>query len=232
MLNTLLKELHSRQDPEKSKASSRFFKTGKGEYGEGDMLLGITVPEQRKIAKKYSILQLSDVDKLLKNKLHECRCVALLILVDQFKQSGKNPSTIFNFYLSHTKYINNWDLVDLSAPRIVGAYLQHKNRDILATLARSQNLWERRIAIVSTYSFICSGDYKTTFLLSDLLMSDKHDLIHKAVGWMLREVGKRCGQNILEEYLKSRYKKMPRTMLRYAIEHFPEKRRQYYLKSK
>jgi len=228
------KEIHNRANPEKAQLFQRFFKTGKGEYGEGDMFVGLTVPQSRKIAQQYIALTLPELQTLLQSKIHEERLIALLILIHNFeKKDEKVRKQIYNLYLSHTKYINNWDLVDLSAPKIVGAYLLDKPRTILYKLAKSNSLWERRIAVIATLIFIVKRKENTdTFAIAEILLNDTHDLIHKAVGWMLREVGKHISQETEEEFLKSRYKKMPRTMLRYAIEHFSEKKRQMYLKGK
>ena len=230
MLNQIKEDLLKLKNPEKAEILSRFFKTGKGQYGEGDIFLGITVPEQRKVAKQYPELPLTDLKKLLSNKIHEYRLISLLILIIKYRKAdalGKRE--IFNFYLKNRKNINNWDLVDLSAAYIVGNYLLEKDKSILYKLARSNNVWERRIAIMSTFEFIKNGEFEDTLKISELLINDKHDLIHKAVGWMLRETGKR---HMLteEKFLKKHYKKMPRTMLRYAIERFPECKRQSYLK--
>jgi 3-methyladenine DNA glycosylase AlkD len=218
-------------DPVKGQFLQRFFKTKEGQYGHGDVFAGLTVPASRAIAKKHAQLPLEEVQKLLSSKIHEERLIALLILVDQFKKgSEKVRKEIFEFYLSNTNNINNWDLVDLSAAQIVGEYLYDNNNfGILINLAHSDKLWERRIAIIATYAFIKNGNPQLTFKISELLLTDKHDLIHKAVGWMLREVGKRCSQQIEEAFLKQHYKTMPRTMLRYAIEHFEEKKRKAYL---
>jgi len=232
MVNSLKKDLKSLGNKEKEIILQRFFKTGKGQYGEGDIFLGVTVPEQRKIAKKYQNLPLKDIQILLNTKIHEYRLTAILILCEQYKNSKKQ---IYNFYLKNTKNINNWDLVDLSAHKIVGDYLFDKNnakginKDILYKLAKSKNLWERRIAIISTWYFIRQNSFKDTLKISKILINDKHDLIHKAVGWMLREVGKR-DQLAEEKFLKKHYTNMPRTMLRYAIERFEETKRQKYLK--
>ncbi len=222
------KELQVHASAEKAKILSKFFKTGNGEYGEGDVFLGITVPEQRKIAKKYKNLELRDIQKLLESKIHEHRLVALLILAGQFQKKEKKQE-IFEFYLKNTKKINNWDLVDLTADKIVGEYLFDKEKTILTKLANSENLWERRIAIMATFHFIKKGEHEWTFKLAEVLLNDKHDLIHKVVGWMLREVGKRIGQDIEEKFLKKHYRKMPRTMLRYAIERFDERKREFFL---
>jgi 3-methyladenine DNA glycosylase AlkD len=233
-LKSLLKDLMQKANPKKAKLLARFFKTGKGEYGEGDLFLGITVPESRKIAVKYSELPFSDISKLIKNKYHEARLIALLILVHQYRSCARPALAqrkIFEFYLAHTKYINNWDLVDLSAGYIVGNYLYNKKKNILLKLAKSKNIWERRIAIISTFAFIYKGESKWTFHIVKMLLSDSHDLIHKACGWMLREVGKRVSEKDLTLFLDTYSYQMPRTMLRYAIERLPENKRRYYLKS-
>lgn len=229
-IGQLIKEIQQLKTPKKAKILARFFKTGKGEYGEGDIFLGITVPQQRQIAKKYSNLTLEELQKLLNTKIHEYRLVALLILMIRYKKSDEeDKKTIFQFYLSNTKNINNWDLVDLSAPNIVGDYLLNEDRKILYQLAKSKNLWERRIAIMTTYTFIKNNDFNDTFKIAEILLQDKHDLIHKAVGWMLREVGKR-NQKILEKFLDKHSRRMPRTMLRYAVERFDEEKRKFYLR--
>lgn len=230
MLRDLKEDIKKAGHPERAKASAWFFKTGKGEYGEGDIFYGITVPEQRKLARIYANIQLSDVTVLLKSKVHEERLIALFILVSKYtKGNEKEQKEIFDFYLQHTKYINNWDLVDSSAHKIVGEYLLPRDRSVLPTLAQSNSLWERRIAIIATAAFINNGESEWTLKIADMLLHDKHDLIHKAVGWMLREVGKRVSQAIEEDFLKAHYKTMPRTMLRYAIERFPEEKRKKYL---
>jgi 3-methyladenine DNA glycosylase AlkD len=230
MIRKLREELEKLASPKKAKIYKRFFKTGIGEYGEGDVFLGLTVPQSRKIAIKYRDLKFTDIKKLLQSTIHEERLIAILILVHNFnKGSETDRKNIYNYYLKHTKYINNWDLVDLSADKIVGQYLLDKSKDILFRLARSKNLWERRISIVATYQFIKDGRYQETLKISKMLLRDEHDLIHKAVGWMLREVGKNCSEDLLEEFLNKHYKQMPRTMLRYAIERFPEKLRKVYL---
>lgn len=214
----------------RAEVSARFFKTGKGEYGEGDIFLGVTVPVQRKIARNFLNLKLSDISHLLKSKMHEYRFTALENLVFQYEKGDeKKKKEIFNFYLKHTKRVNNWDLVDTSAQYIVGDFLYDKNRDILFKLAKSKNLWERRIAIVATQYFINKNDFESTLELVGILLHDKEDLIHKACGWMLREVGKK-GKKQLEAFLRGCYKIMPRTMLRYSIERFPAGIRQKYLK--
>ncbi|MBI2449428.1 DNA alkylation repair protein [Candidatus Pacearchaeota archaeon] len=232
MINHLLSELKNASSPEKAKILQKFFKTGKGEYGEGDIFLGVTVPETRKIAKKHINLSFDEITKLLKSKIHEERLAALLLLVEKYNKSNdKAKDKIVNFYLSNTKYVNNWDLVDLSAHQLLGSFIEDKDKSILTKLAKSPSLWERRIAIISTYHFIKNKNHKPTFKIAEILLEDKHDLIQKAVGWMLREVGKR-NQNAEEEFLKYHYKKMPRTMLRYAIERFDKEKRDNYLKGK
>lgn len=229
-LNKLKQNLRSHSKRKKAKAHSRFFKTGKGEYGEGDLFLGVNVPNCRKVAKQFINLSLDKTILLLHSKYHEERLVALLILVEKFNNSNpKGQKQIYNLYLKNTKYINNWDLVDLSASKIVGDYLFGKNDQILNRLARSKSLWERRISIIATSYYIYNNSFDKTLEISEILLTDEHDLIHKAVGWMLREVGKK-DQKVEEKFLKIYYKRMPRTMLRYAIERFPEPLRQKYLK--
>lgn len=226
----IIAHLNEVADAEIAKHSQRFFKTEKGEYGYGDKFLGIRVPILRKIAKSYPKISLADIKKLLKSESHETRLLALLILINQYLKAGEDKKeVIYNLYLKHTKYINNWDLVDSSAHKIVGAWLADKNRSILYELANSTNLWERRIAIMSTFFFIKNEEFTDTLKLSKLLINDTEDLIHKAVGWMLREVGNR-DRKVEEKYLKQYYKKMPRTMLRYSIEKFSKEHRQKYLK--
>lgn len=206
--------LNKVKNSRRAKLCARYFKTGLGQYGHGDIFIGVTVPEQRKIAKKYKGLPLSEVSKLLQNKIHEYRFTALLILT--YKPINKE---VYDFYLSHLKYINNWDLVDVSAGPIVGAYLFDKNRNILEVLAHSDSLWERRIAIVATGYFISRKQIDTTLVIATKLLHDHHDLIHKAVGWMLREIGKK-NHKALADFVYEYSPVMPRTMLRYSIEHF------------
>ena len=228
-LRTILK---SHANSEQAKVYLRFFKTGKGEYGEGDQFLGIKVPVSRSIAKQFKDLLLTEIQELLNSQVHEERLIGLFILVEQYRKADEmKRQTIYEFYLKNAKRVNNWDLVDLSAEKIIGAYLLDKNKQVLFKLAKSKNLWEKRISIMSTFHFIRNGFYDTTLEIADVLLKDEHDLIHKAVGWMLREIGNR---NLAEEekFLKKRYKTMPRTMLRYAIEKFPEQKRQAYLKGK
>ena len=230
----LQKELLSYKNPSKAKILQGFFKTGEGGYAEGDTFYGITVPQTRAIAKKYFELELKELDELIKSKIHEERLCALLILVERYKKKSaveEERRKIKNFYLSNTKYINNWDLVDLSAHQIIGEwYFTHPlEREKLIELANSRHLWEKRIAIVSTYYFIREKRFDETLKISKILLKDTHDLIHKATGWMLREVGKRDFE-AEEKFLQANYKKMTRTMLRYAIEKFHEKKRLAYLK--
>ncbi len=237
LLLALRREIKKREDPKKAKLLQRFFKTGKGQYGEGDVFLGITVPETRMIAKKYKDLTLQEIEELLHSKNHEERLCALLILVHNFEKHPEKREEIFNFYISNTKNINNWDLVDLSAPSIFGRYIlmtgkaNPMNESKIFSFANSENLWERRIAILGTFYFIKNNGFEESLEVAAILMNDKHDLIHKAVGWMLREIGKR-NLKVEEDFLKKHYKKMPRTMLRYAIERFEEKKRLTYLYGK
>ena len=223
----IVEEIRSLADPKRAKNLSWFFKTGKGEYGEGDKFLGLTVPACRKLSRKYRKLPLSQTGTLLKSEYHEERLIALLILVQQYPDQ---PGIIFDYYLKNTRFINSWDLVDLSAPKIVGEYLLDKKPDPIFDLAKSDSLWERRIAIISTFAFIYKKQPDLTLQISKILLKDKHDLIHKAVGWMLREVGKRCSEKSLTDFLDSHCLTMPRTTLRYAIERLPEPKRKYYLK--
>ncbi|HPJ38722.1 MAG TPA: DNA alkylation repair protein [Spirochaetota bacterium] len=229
-LKELQSTLRAQENPAQAAHLSRFFKTGKGQYGEGDIFLGIKVPELRKITKSCRNIPLSGLQKLLNSGIHEERFSALLILVDRYKHgTSDEQGDIFTFYIKNAPRVNNWDLVDLSAADIAGHYLMDRDRSILRTLARSENLWEKRISIVATHYFIKQGDVDTTFAIAEILMNDPHDLIHKAVGWMLREAGNR---NLKAEtgFLNAHYTQMPRTMLRYAIEKFPEDLRQRYLK--
>lgn len=229
-LEKIKKELKKSSNPKQAKNLQKFFKTGKGEYGENDIFLGIKVPTQRQIAKKYKNFSLDNIRALLDSKIHAYRFTALLLLIDKYEKADKRKKKkIFDFYLNNTKNINNWDLVDISAPKIVGKFLLDKNKNILYKLAKSENLWEKRIAIIATFTFIRNNDFKDCLKISRILLNDEHDLIHKAVGWMLREVGKQ-NQKVEEEFLNKYYKKMPRVMLRYSIEKFNEKKRKKYLK--
>jgi len=234
MLEQLKKELNELKNSEKAKALQRYFKTGKGQYAEGDIFLGLTSQQIKDVAKKFSQLSLKEIQDMLNSKIHEERMCALRILITQYKKARKNrleQRKIFEFYLKNTQNINNWDLVDVSCPHIVGDFLQKDGTEILTHLAKSQNIWERRIAIISTVPFIKKRRFGETLAISESLMEDEHDLIHKAVGWMLREVGKR-NKSVLELFLMQRYHKMPRVMLRYAIEKFPENERKEWLKKK
>jgi len=223
-------ELKKTATPETKNTLEYFFKTKPGQYAENDIFLGVKVPEMRKIAKKYSSLNFKEIKKLLDDKIHEYRFIALIILSENFKKSDeKEKKKIFDFYLKNITQINNWDLVDLSAPKIVGAYLGNKDKRILYKLVRSKNLWERRIAIVSTFAFIRNNDFFDTLTVSELFLNDKEDLIHKATGWMLRELGKK-DEKVLKQFLDKFRTQMPRTMLRYAIEKFSTLERKKYLK--
>jgi 3-methyladenine DNA glycosylase AlkD len=221
------KELQKYANPKQAKLLQGYFKTGKGQYGEGDIFLGLKVPQQRKVAAKFD-LSLVEIGKLLNSKIHEHRLVALFILIKKYQKTDEKKK-IFDFYLKHTKYVNNWDLVDLSAPKIVGDYLLDKSRSILYKLAKSKNLWERRISALATAAFIDNNDFDDALKIAEILLSDKHDLIHKAVGWMLREVGKR-NRKTLEMFLNKYCRKMPRTMLRYSIERLDKKKKEFYMK--
>jgi len=223
-------QLKKLANKEKADVLQRFFKTGRGEYGEGDIFMGIKVPELRQVAKENADITLKECGKLLSSKFHEERMLAMLILIQKFTKGDEtDKAEIYQFYMCNRKQINNWDLVDVSAPHIVGNYLLGKSTKELQTLSTSKNIWDRRIAILATFSFIKSNRYSDTLRISKKLLADKEDLMHKAVGWMLREVGKRDIKTE-ETFLKAYYKKMPRTMLRYAIERFPEDKRQKYLK--
>lgn len=228
-LRDIRRALKQTADPEDARFLQRFFKTGPGEYGEGDRFIGVRVPRIRAIVKQHADLPMPDVQALLMSPIHEERLLALLILVRQF-QRGDDPArrVIYRLYLSHTRHINNWDLVDLSAEHIVGGYLRDRSRKPLYRLARSPRLWERRIAVLSTFHLIKRNDFDDLLALAGQLLGDREDLIHKAVGWMLREVGKR-DPAAEEAFLKRHYREMPRTMLRYAIERFPERKRRAYL---
>jgi len=231
MLKQFRKELKSLANPEQAKQLQRFFKTGVGQYGEGDIFLGIKVPVQRSIAKKYD-LSLSEISGLLDSEIHEERLCGLFILISKYKRADeKEKKNIFNFYMSKAERVNNWDLVDLSAPNISGHYLFHNKEDLkrIYEFAHSENLWKKRIAILSTFYFIQEKDFDDALAIAELLLNDSHDLIHKAVGWMLREIGKKDLEKE-EEFLRKNYKDMPRTMLRYAIEKFEEGKRKAYLR--
>lgn len=224
-------ELNKFADKKQAKNLQRFFKTGPGQYGAGDIFLGVMVPQIRSVAKKYyQSADLKDIQKLLNSPYHEFRLLGFIILTLKYPRvDDVKKKQIYNFYLKNAKQANSWDLVDLSAPNIVGIWLLNHDRKILYKLVHSKNLWERRIAIISTFAFIRAGQFNDTIKISTILLSDKHDLIHKAAGWMLREVGKK-NLSALEQFLKTHYKKIPRTTLRYAIEKLPETKRKKYLK--
>lgn len=222
-------DLKTASDPLKAVDLARFFKTGKGEYGEGDIFWGITVPVQREIARRHMDASLDDIAKLLAEPVHECRLTALLILVQQYPKKSENERReISEFYLANTEHINNWDLVDLSADKILGHYLMDKERSILYKLAESSSLWEQRIAVLSTFHFIKNGDFTDALALCEKLMNHKHDLIHKATGWMLREAGKK-DISVLIKFLDRHHRSMPRTMLRYSIEKLDDAQRKKYM---
>ena len=226
------KRLRKLGNKEHAAVSRRFFKTAPGEYGAGDIFLGIKVPVLRKLAKEYLDLPLKEIKTLLESQYHEERLLSLIIMAGQFsKGDQKKKKNIYELYLQNTRYINNWDLVDVSADKIVGPILINTSRKPLYELARSKILWERRIAIMSTFHFIKNNDFQDTFKIAEMLLDDREDLIHKAVGWMLREIGKRRLSSE-EAFLKKHYSRMPRTMLRYAIEKFPEPKRKRYLQGK
>jgi 3-methyladenine DNA glycosylase AlkD len=228
-LKNIRRALRRHRDKEKAKVLRGFFKTGPGQYAEGDIFLGVTVPVLRRLAKQFQGLGLKPAVELLRSPIHEERLLALLVLILRYRESDvDNKIRIYRICLENTKYINNWDLVDVTAKHIVGDFLKDKDKDVLYELARSNFLWDRRIAILSTFRFIENNQFKEAIKIAGLLLSDRHDLIHKAAGWMLREVGKR-NLKIEERFLKKHYKTMPRTMLRYAIEKFPENKRRSYL---
>jgi 3-methyladenine DNA glycosylase AlkD len=222
--------IRSHANPRDALILQRFFKTGPGEYGEGDIFIGVKVPQTRAVAKAFRAAPLKEIINLLKSQIHEERLLALILLVEKYAAADeKTQEVIFTAYLRNIRYINNWDLVDISAPQIVGGHFMTRDRSILRRLATSRNLWERRIGVLATFRFIKESDFTDALAISEILLNDGHDLIHKAVGWMLREIGKR-DMTVLEGFLVSRYKTMPRTMLRYTIERFSEKKRQGYLK--
>jgi 3-methyladenine DNA glycosylase AlkD len=233
MTVTVLKEkLHAMADPAQAQQLQRYFKTGPGEYGEGDRFIGVRVPKIRQLVTVGQQLSYTEIRKLLSSRIHEERLLALLILVRRFQRGGEvEREQVYRLYLDSTQHINNWDLVDTTAKYIVGGWLYSRSRKPLYALAASDSVWERRIAILATFHFIGHGDIQESLRLAALLLSDDHELIHKAVGWMLREVGK-ANRQAEEAFLREHYRQMPRTMLRYAIEHFPEKKRQAYLKGR
>jgi 3-methyladenine DNA glycosylase AlkD len=226
------KTIRSLANPAKARILQGFFKTGKGEYGEGDAFLGVTVPAVRKLARQFQGLNLREVRPLLRSRIHEERLLALLILILKFQKSRETDrKRIFAFYCRHRRYINNWDLVDVSAPHIVGAHLVDRDRSFLRRLASSRRLWDRRIAVLSTFAFIRRGQYRDTLVLARKLLQDPEDLMHKAIGWMLREIGNRAPA-VEKEFLRRYCREMPRTMLRYAIERFPPRKRKAFLQTK
>ena len=230
LTKTITNKLQALSDAEKREIFPKFFKAGKGEYGEGDRFLGVTVPNIRAIAKLHKDISIEEIRDLIQSEWHEVRLCALIIMVEKSKKKDEAlRKELFNLYLSQTKRINNWDLVDLSCRFIIGEYLLEKSRDILYQLAQSPLLWDNRIAIVSTYAFIRKGQLEDTYALSDLMMQHPHDLMHKAIGWMLREAGKRDSER-LYDYVMSHRADMPRTMLRYAIEKFSPKERAILMK--
>lgn len=228
-LENLKKDLNKLANTQKAKDYERYFKTGKGEYAEGDIFLGISIPDQRKIVSKYYSLSLSDIEKLLASKIHEHRMCALFLLVNYYQKQDKEKAV--KFYFKNIKYINNWDLVDLSAYKILGDFFFEKDKKELEALLYSDSIWEKRIAMVSTYGFIQKGDTKTTFKYARILLGEEHDLIHKAVGWMLREAGKK-DKKALIDFIEKNYKKMPRTTLRYSIERFNLNERKRFLEKR
>ena len=228
---TIINKLKALRNPDKAVILSSFFQTKKGQYAEGDIFLGVTVPQSRKVAASYTHLPLLEVEKLLQSKYHECRFAALVILVNKFKRSNEaTRDTVYNFYLNHTQNINNWDLVDVSCYKIVGIWLLDKERTVLYNLAKSSWLWDQRIAIVSTLAFIRNNEFEDTLRLSEYFVTHKHHLIHKACGWMLREVGKR-DKATLTQFLDKNASQMPRVMLRYSIEKLSGEERKTYLRA-
>lgn len=231
MLENLIEALNKLCDPEKAKNSAWFFKTGEGEYGHGDEFIGVTVPEQRKLARKYKDLTLPEIEGLLESPIHEHRLTGLFILVGQY-QKAKDEATkkkLAEFYLKNLKYVNNWDLVDSSAPYILGDYLLDRPKDKLYELAKSKDLWERRVAMLTCFGFIRKGEFEDALGIAEILVNDSEDLIQKAVGWMLREIGDK-DLKTEEKFLDKHYKTMPRTMLRYAIEKFTPEKKQFYMR--
>lgn len=226
----ILSALVEMADPERAAGSEGFFKTGKGGYGEGDRFLGIPVPKTRLLVRRFRGSEISSYEELLNSPLHEARLFSLIALGEEFKRAGEDQrKIIFDLYMKNTHRVNNWDLVDTSAPHIAGAWLYDRSRKPLYKLAVSTSIWDRRISVIATQFFIRKGDFSDTLKISDILLNDREDLIHKAVGWMLREVGNR-DRKTEEDFLRTRYKVMPRTMLRYAIEKFEPDLRKRYLR--
>jgi 3-methyladenine DNA glycosylase AlkD len=231
-LSALQAEVAALASPERAKANTAYFKTGPGQYGEGDQFAGLTLPQMRSLVKKYRDLGIDDCEELLHSPLHEERMLALLLLVQRCraKRTGQSArERIYGLYLTNTSYVNNWDLVDVSAPYIVGPFLQDRPRDVLLRLAASELVWDRRIALLATFHFIKQSDCSDALRVAEALMGDKHDLIHKAMGWMLREVEKRCGHSTLTTFLDKHAATMPRTALRYALERFDPQERAHYM---
>ena len=233
MLPSLHVDVLALADPERAKTNAWFLKMGPGEYGEGDQAIGLTVPQIRTLARKYRELSIEDAETLLHSPLHEERALALVILEQHFRKGDAGTrQRIYNLYLANTAHVNNWDLVDGSADAIVGPFLADKPKDELFRLAASANVWERRIAMIATYAYIKAGDCTVALQIAEALLDDKHDLIHKAAGWMLREAGARCGRGHLTAFLDKHAATMPRTTLRYALEHFEPDGRQHYMSMK
>lgn len=228
-----MKALNTFTDKKRAKTSLWFFKTGPGEYGEGDRFLGVAAAPLRKLAREFEEMPLEEIVKLLHSPWHEARGLALLIMVRAYgRGDDEKRRALYEAYLANTYHINNWDLVDCSAEHVVGTHLESRSRSPLKKLARSKSLWERRIAMIATFRYIKNGKFEETLRIAELLVNDDHDLIHKAVGWMLREVGKRGGQAVEEQFLRKHCRTMPRTMLRYAIERFPEPIRKKYMEGR
>ena len=226
----LKKKLKCLAEPKRAEVSLRFFQTQKGGYGEGDQFLGVTVPDQRKVAKQFKSLKPPDLEKLLQSSIHEHRLTSLFIIVRQFERGNENQrKQLIALYKRNLRYVNNWDLVDSSAPYLLGVYLQDRSKSILYQYAKSPSLWRRRVGVLSTFGFIKQGEYKDSLAITKILLNDQHDLIHKASGWMLREIGKR-DKDVLVNFLNKHCETMPRTMLRYAIEKFNDRERSYYMK--
>ncbi|GAA4373227.1 DNA alkylation repair protein [Hymenobacter koreensis] len=226
----LLTRIHALANPERALLLARFFQTGPGQYGEGDQFLGLTMPQQRQLAKQFRTLPMAEVEQLVQSPWHDCRSIGLIIWTLQFPKAGPaGQMAIYERYLQNRRFVNNWDLVDVTCPHIVGAYLLHKDRTPLYELAAENYLWSQRMSIVSTLAFVRKGQFADTFALAEQLLSHRHDLIHKAVGWLLREVGKR-NEEALEEFLHDHRLRMPRTMLRYAIERLEPAKRHHYLR--
>lgn len=229
---TMRSRLRSLADPRKAEVLKRFFRTGPGEYGNGDVFIGVVVPRIRALVKEFSGCPPGELRRLLVSAVHEERMLALLLLVDRFERGNdREKRAVYDLYLRNSRCVNNWDLVDVTAPKIVGRFLEERSRAPLHRLARSRSLWERRIAVVSTFHFIRQDDFGDTLRIVETLLPDGHDLIRKASGWMLREVGKR-DRPVLEAFLRKHCRRMPRTTLRYAIERFPERLRRRYLERK